>query len=131
MTARKQQKSGHDPVPALEWVAAAIGLLMLIGLCLVLLREVGAGNDHDVPVLSAKIERVTSTPAGYVADVVVANRSRQTAAAVQVEATLGEEQANATLDYVPGRSESRGGLIFASDPRAGSVELRIVGYELP
>ena len=104
---------------------------MLLGLCFVLLREVGGGNDRDVPMLSAEIERVTRTPAGYVADVVVTNRSRQTAAAVQVEGKLGDEQASATLDYVPGRSEARGGLIFTGDPGAGAGEVRIVGYELP
>ena len=131
MTARQRKTSARDPVPALEWAAAAIGLLLLVGLCFVLLREVGGGNDRDVPILSAKIERVTRTPTGFVADILVSNRSRQTAAAVQVEGTLGDEEASATLDYVPGRSQSRGGLIFAGDPRAGAVELRVVGYELP
>lgn len=131
MTGRKAKSSGAKSVPALEWAAAAIGLLMLFGLCFVLLREVGSGNDREVPILSAKIEHVTRTPTGFAADVVVANRSRQTAAAVKIEGKLGNEHASATLDYVPGRSEARGGLIFAGDPRASQVELRVVGYELP
>lgn len=131
MTARKQKNAGPDRVPALEWAAAAIGLLLLLGLCFALLREFGGGNDRAVPILSAKIERVIRTPAGFVAEVVVSNRSRQTAAAVQVEGELGDEQASATLDYVPGRSEARGGLIFKDDPRAGPIEVRVVGYELP
>ena len=131
MTKRKPLSSERDPVPALEWAAAATGLLLLLALCFVLLREVGAGNDRDVPILSARIERVTRTATGYVADIVVANGSRQTAAAVQVEGKLGDEETSATLDYVPGRSEARGGLIFVGDPRTGAVELRVVGYELP
>ncbi len=131
MTAPKPKSSTRDPVPALEWAAAAIGLLVLLALCAILLREVVGGNDRDVPVLSARIERVTPTPTGYVADILVSNRSRQTAAAVQVKGKLGDEQASATLDFVPGRSEARGGLIFKGDPGAGAVEVRVVGYELP
>lgn len=131
MTERKSRKSSRGEVPALEWAAAAIGLVILLGLSFILLREATAGNDRDVPILSAKIERVTATPSGFVADVVVSNRSRQTAAAVQVEGKLGDEQPSATLDYVPGRSEARGGLIFSSDPRRGGAEVSVVGYELP
>lgn len=132
MTVDKERKAAAaEPVPALEWTAAALGLAMLVALCAILVREVGAGNDRDVPVLSARVERITPTPAGFVADVVVANASRQTAAAVQVEGRLGEEQASATLDYVPGRSQARGGLMFKGDPRSGAVEVAVVGFELP
>ncbi|WP_118856485.1 hypothetical protein [Sphingomonas mesophila] len=132
MTVRKEHKAAaSEPVPALEWVAAALGLILLVTLCAILLREVGAGNDRDVPMLSARVERVTATPAGFVADVVVENASRQTAAAVQVEGKLGDEEASATLDYVPGRSQARGGLMFKADPRSGALQVAVVGYELP
>lgn len=131
MTKRKSKVSVRDAAPALEWAAAAAGLLILLGLSFILIREASDGNDRVVPILEANIEQITPTPAGFVADVVVYNRSRQTAAAVQVEGKLGDEQASATLDYVPGRSEARGGLIFRSDPRSGGVELSIVGFELP
>lgn len=131
MTAKKAKQASWNEVPALEWAAAAIGLLLLLGLGFILLREAAAGNGRDVPVLSAEIARVTPTPVGFVADVVVSNRSRQTAAAVQVEGRVGDERASATLDYVPGRSETHGGLIFKGDPRRGATEVRVVGYELP
>lgn len=131
MTERKSSKASRDGAPALEWAAAAIGLVILLGLSFVLLREAIVGKDRDVPALSAEIERVTATPAGFVADIVVSNRSRQTAAAVHVEGKLGDEQASATLDYVPGLSQARGGLIFRNDPRRGDAEVSVVGYELP
>src|SRR5688572_32282051 len=125
------KQSMRDPVPALEWVAAALGLLVMTALLFVLGREIANGGDDDLPILSAKIEAVTRTGTAYVADIRVTNASAQTAAAVQVEAKLGEEESAATIDYVPGRSDARIGLLFQSDPRGGQLELRVVGYELP
>lgn len=121
----------RDPVPALEWVSAALGLVALAALLFILGREIATGSDDDVPSLSVTIESVSPTSGGYVAQIRVSNRSAQTAAAVQVEGKLGEEEATATIDYVPGRSDARGGLQFRSDPRAGKVEVGVVGYELP
>ena len=122
--------SRSDPIPALEWITAALGLIVFLGLLAVLVRAALAGGDDDVPLLSAGIEAVTAVPNGHVVRFVVANASGQTAAAVQVEGTLGEETASATLDYVPGRSEAKGGLMFKADPVAG-VEVSVLGYELP
>lgn len=121
----------RDAVPLLEWAAAALGLLVLLVMLLVMVREIVSGVDDDVPLLSARIAEVTDTPTGHVAQIVVTNRSSQTAAAVQVEGKLGDEVASASIDYVPGRSEARGGLLFKGDPRSGAVELRVTGYELP
>ncbi|HVF36646.1 MAG TPA: hypothetical protein VNA29_01735 [Sphingomicrobium sp.] len=129
MAARK--KPASDPVPALEWAAATLGLLVVLALLVILGREVGRGAVDDAPLLSTRIEAVTQTPTGHVAQIVVINKSGQTAAAVQVEGKLGEEESSATLDYVPGHSEARGGLLFQADPRGGQLELRVTGYELP
>ena len=121
----------RDAVPLLEWAAAGLGLLVLLLMLWVMVSEIASGGDDDVPLLSARIEAVTATPAGNIAQIVVANRSSQTAAAVQVEGKLGDEVASASIDYVPGRSEARGGLLFQGDPRTGAVKLRVIGYELP
>lgn len=122
--------SRKDPIPALEWIAAALGLLVLLGLMAVLIREAVTSGFDDMPRLSARVEAVTPVADHYVVQIVVANASGQTAAAVQVEGKLGDETASATLDYVPGHSEAKGGLLLKSDPRAG-LELSVVGYELP
>ena len=128
-------KPRHDPVPPLEWAAAAVGLAVALALLAIIGREAVAGNDHPLPVLTASVERVASTAAGHVVEFRVRNLSEQTAAAVQVEGTVtsgGEEQtSSASVDYVPGRSNAEGGLIFAADPRRGKLELRVTGYEIP
>ena len=129
------RKPRHDPVPPLEWASAAVGLAVAFALLAIIGREAVTGNDHPLPVLSARVERVAATAAGHVVEFQVRNLSEQTAAAVQVEGTIragGEEQtSNATVDYVPGRSHAKGGLIFATDPRRGGLELRVTGYEIP
>ena len=128
-------KPRHDPVPPLEWAAAAVGLLVALALLAILGREALAGNERPVPVLEASVERVAATAAGHVVEFQVRNFSEQTAAAVQVEGKLeggGEEESSgATIDYVPGRSEAKGGLIFTADPRRARLELRVIGYEIP
>ena len=128
-------KKQHDPVPALEWAAAAVGLLVALLLLGIVAREAFATRDDSVPVLTAKVERVAATAAGHVVEVRVGNASSQAAASVQIEGTLGEgageETSSATIDYVPGRSEAKAGLIFSRDPRQGAFELRVTGYEIP
>lgn len=119
----------RDPVPLLEWMAAAFGLVMALALLAILGWAIV--HDHDrVPILEAHLEAVTTTPSGHVAQIRVTNRSAQTAASVQIEGKLGDQMASATIDYVPAHSEANAGLIFEGDPRAG-VELRVLGYELP
>lgn len=126
---------GRDPVPPLEWAAAAVGLLVALLLLAIIAREAVAGRDDTVPVLVADVVRVVPTQAGRVVEIKVRNLSNRTAAAVQVEGKfkMGEEEetSSAAIDYVPGRSEATGGLIFPGDPRAGQVEVRVTGYELP
>lgn len=128
-------KKTHDPVPPLEWAAAALGLLAALALLAIIGREAIAGNERPVPVLVAHVERVAATRAGHVVEFKVRNLSEQTAAAVQVEGRIksgGEEEtSSASVDYVPGRSEAAGGLVFAGDPRGGKLELRVTGYEVP
>ena len=123
-------RSPLDSIPALEWIAAALGLLVVLAVFGVLLLKILQGGTDDVPRLDVRVEAVMPVPGGHVARIVVANAAGQTAAAVQIEGKLGEETASATLDYVPGHSEARGGLMFKGDPRQG-VELAVLGYELP
>lgn len=125
-----RQPSRPDPIPALEWVAAAFGLLVVLAILTVLATEAFRSGDQDTPHLSARIEAVIRVPGGYVAQVVVANGSGQTAASVHVEGKLGDEVATATIDYVPGHSEGKGGLLFKADPRGGA-QVTVLGYELP
>ena len=84
-----------------------------------------------MPLLEAQVVRIETGPVGHVVLFDVANRSGQTAADVQVTGTLGGEESQVSIDYVPGRSRARGGLLFRGDPRRQPVEIRVTGYREP
>ena len=122
----------QDPIPLLEWVAAALGLAIAVALLGIIGREALASGDGDqVPVLAAEVEAIEPTSGGHVVRIRVSNRSRQTAARVEVEGTAGEETSAASIDYVPGRSRAEGGLVFRTDPRRTGLSVRVTGYQLP
>ena len=131
------RKKPRDGIPPLEWAAAALGLLIAAGddrrrSC----SRACAATDDPVPLLAVTAETVTPAAQNYVVTVRLTNDSGRTAAAVQVEGVLkrGEEEVEtsiATVDYVPGHSEAKGGLVFTEDPRAHQLELRVTGYEHP
>lgn len=120
-----------DPIPALEWVAAAAGLLVALALLGIIAWQAVFENPSEVPILAAEVEGVEPTGTGQVVRIRVTNRSGQTAAAVQVEGKLGGETSNATFDYVPGNSEAQGGLVFAGGQADAKPIVRVTGYQLP
>lgn len=129
-------KAPAADTPALEWIAAATGLLVALGMVGTLLAEGVTVGDDPVPLLAASAHSVKPAGRHHVVTVRLTNASGRTAAAVQVEGVLKRgaeavETSNATIDYVPGHSEARGGLMFTADPRAHRLELRVTGYEHP
>lgn len=132
--ARKDKQA--TPSPALEWIAAFLGLVVVATMGVFLVVEAFSSDAQLPPVL--KVEPLGLTRAGstYVLEVEVLNSTGQTGAAVNVEGSLKQggravETSNATLAFVPGRSQRQAGLIFSRDPRAYTVELRVTGYEQP
>ncbi len=121
----------NQPVPLLEWVAAALGLAVAIILIGIIAREALAGGGNQVPVLAVKVESINVTASGHVVRIVVTNTSGQTAARVEVEGKAGGETSVASVDYVPGHSEAEAGLVFRQDPRAGGLAVRVTGFQLP
>ena len=126
-----RRKHDKDPVPALEWLAAALGLLVALVLLGIIGREALRRDGDEVPVLAAQVEAIERTPNGYVARIKITNGAAQTAARVEVEGTSGSEVSHASIDYVPGRSQAEGGLMFHDDPRKGDLRVRVTGYQLP
>ena len=133
---RRQRGGAHPDTPALEWIAAAIGLLLTLGILGAMAWEIWAGGSDRAPAIEARVERVVRAGSVYVAEVTLENRSPATAAAVEVEGELTRPDGTtatsvATLDYVPGASKRSAGLIFTDDPRRGRLEVRVLGYAEP
>lgn len=123
-------------VSGLERAAGLIGLLLTLAMLGLLVRH-AIRDDDDPPAVAVTAERILALPGGgYVVEFTARNRARTaTAAQLMVEGELrtaaGTETAEATLDYVPARSEKRGGLYFVNDPRSGPLDLHAVGYSEP
>lgn len=122
--------------PALEWITAGIGLLLVLALLGTLLDAAIDRHGEHMPILSATVDRIADAGDHHVVTVTVTNRSGVTAATVEVEGVLAggtgaEEASSATIDYVPGRGEAQAGLLFRDDPRRARLELRITGFDTP
>jgi len=125
----------RDPgTPLIEWIVGGLGALIFLGMVLALIAS-GLAGEESPPSIRIHVERVTPALGGYVMEFSARNESDATAADVSVIAELdsgGEMQTReARFDYLPPRSERRGGFFFDSDPRAGALELRAEGYNKP
>lgn len=124
-----------DHTPLLEWIASAIGLLLI----LTVLGFIGwqAMNDPgSSPAIIVRATDVSSVPGGYRVIFRAENTGGTAAAQVRIEGTLsagsGEPQTSSViLDYIPGHSAREGGLFFSQDPQAGDLALRASGFANP
>lgn len=134
--AAERDSKGNSRIPLLESLAAGIGLALLVAMFAFLVYEAVKTDDGAPAVMVVEPTGVTSAAGQHVVEIKVTNRSRKTAAAVQVEGVLSEggsdvETSNASLDYVPGKSQRQGAVVFSKDPRSHKLQLRITGYESP
>jgi uncharacterized protein (TIGR02588 family) len=132
----KGAKGNAADTPALEWIAAGLGLLLTLAMLGTIGWEMIAGGGDRPPAIEARIERIVPTGGGYVVEIALRNESPATAAAVQVQGELTKPDgevatSGATLDYVPGESTRHAGLFFKEDPRLGRLEVRTLGYAQP
>ena len=116
--------------PVLEWIAAALGLILILGVVAVIARDAFNAGADLAPDLAVTATRLRQTDTGFLLEFEARNASPITAAQVTIEGKLpGGETSTATIDYVPGRSTRRGGLYFGTDPRG--AELRVLGFQDP
>jgi len=132
VTRQKRTKA----VPALEWVASAVGLALMLAIIGFISWKAYQGTGSEPPMIEVRNEQVVATGGGWLVKFVAVNLSPSTAAAVQIEGTLSSEgrevaTSQTTLDYVAGRSERAGGLFFEEDPHAHELSLRALGYAEP
>ena len=131
---RGRSKTRKEPL--LEWIAAAIGLVVTVSMMAIIGLEALRGDATQLPAIEVRATRVVQTPTGFVVEIVAANHAGGTAAAVQIEGTLASagaevETSSLTRDYVPGHAERKGGLFFTRDPRRHRLEVRALGYQAP
>lgn len=131
--APQKKRSG---TPLLEWVASGIGLLLILSMLALLLREALSGEAGQLPAIDVAIQRIAPAGSGWVVEIEAVNGSGGTAAGVEIEGLLKSggatiETSSAVIDYVPGHSRRSGGLFFRQDPRRHRIEVRALGFQAP
>lgn len=130
------QRTKPQRYPLVEWISAAVGLVIIAAMLAMLTLEAAGEGNGIPPLLNAKPTGVVAGDDHYVVEVEVSNAARRTAGSVGIEGTLKQgdsdiETSSATVAYVPGESRRGAGLIFTRNPRDYRLELRVTGYERP
>jgi uncharacterized protein (TIGR02588 family) len=121
-----------------HWIEWATGALSAI-LVLVVIIWIGkdALMDRDVsPNLEGRVIEVEARSHGYQVLFEMRNGSSQTASQVTVRGEILDtlktlETAETVMDYVPGHSRAKGGLVFQNDPRGRSISIRAISFVDP
>ena len=132
-----ERKRGKQNNVASRWehVVGALGAL-LVAATIGYLALDAKNDDESPPDLVVSAARIIQGESGYIVEIEVDNRGTETAAAVLVRGELKQgdaviEDAEATLDYVPGHSRRPAGLVFTNDPASYTLHLRTVGFDVP
>ena len=128
-------ETGGAAVPALEWVCAGVGLLLVAGTIGFMGYQAVAGDDGPAnPVAWA--EEVRPLRGGFRVGVRARNEGGSAAADVEIEGELRRgsevvERSGTRLDYLAAGSEREAGLVFERDPRGLELRVRAKGFREP
>lgn len=120
----------------LEWVVFGVGLLLVVSTLGYLVYD-GATADGAPPDVEVRLGEPRRGGPGFLVPVTVYNRGGETAAGVTIEVVLEggaspePERGEFTLAFLPRRGTREGWVAFRSDPRAGRLTARALGYEKP
>ncbi len=115
-----------------EWVSLGVSVVilgLLVGMVIfVWLSPVDRPARFEVRQGQIRVEGHS-----YYVDFTIENKGDQTGERVKVAGFIivdsGREETSTTFDFVPGRSEEQGVLIFEHEP-AGLV-IRVISYQIP
>lgn len=118
---------------AAEWVTFGVSTALL--LAVVALIAIQMRGQVAAPAPVATVLEVREVGERFHVDVVVTNHGDETAANVQVSATLDianqVSSADQTIDFLAGNEDAE--LVFAFDdhPRSDQLTVRVTGYTVP
>lgn len=123
----------------LEWVVFGLGLALVLCVVGYLVYD-GASMGDSPPDIEVTLGRPERRGAEFLVPVAATNRGDQTAEGVQIEVVLETAEAAAggepergefAIAFLPRRATRRGWVSFTSDPAAGTLKPRVLGYEKP
>lgn len=129
-----RDERGEHRTSALEWAVASLGLVLVVGTVVLLVRD-AVGEGTPAVELAVRVDSVVPRGGGHAVHFTAHNAGRATAAEVTVRGERRDgdaaEESAATLDYVPGRSSRRGTLYFGGGASPRDVRLRVEGFREP
>jgi uncharacterized protein (TIGR02588 family) len=131
-----KRASGKIEKNWVEWVVFGVGLLLVASTLGYLVYD-GATSADTPPDVEVRLGEPRPGGAGFLVPVTVFNRGGQTAEGVSVEVLLEgggspePERGEFTVAFLPRGGTREGWVAFRSDPRAGRLTARALGYEIP
>ena len=132
----KKEKFRREETPALEWLAAVIGFILVAATIGYLIYSAVVQGDSP-PDLSIENYTVSKVGNDFLVQFTLSNQGDNNAAEITVEGKITEgdketETSAVTIDYAPAHSTREGGLLFKNEPvKDKNFEIRAVGYKKP
>jgi uncharacterized protein (TIGR02588 family) len=131
----QKEQSVIPSIPITEWLAAGVGLTLIIVAIASLLYH--ALTKHETPPsIQISVLSIEKQENRYLVRICAKNTGHTTAAQLAIEGIVtpsggSEERSQLTLDYLPGGSERTAALFFHVDPRTSEFRIRPLGYQDP
>lgn len=131
----EERQNETKKVSPWEWVAAGLGLFLVLGA--VLFLAVQAFRSGDVPpAIVLEAERTVAAGDAYLVEFSARNAGSSTVAGLHIsgEMVSGDsvlEASQTVIDFVPAGGTRSAGLFFEHDPREHELRMRAVGFDLP
>lgn len=119
----------------IEWVTGALSAAVVLVVIVWIGKD--ALMDRDIsPDLEGGALQVEARSQGFQVLFEIRNRSSQTASQVAVRGEVLEkskpvETAETVVDYVPGHSKAKGGIVFQNDPHGKTISIRAISFNEP
>ena len=136
---RKNSKKNDKRVEKnwLEWAVFGVGLL-LVSCALGFLVYDGASKGDAPPSTEVRLGTPERREHNFVVPVAVTNHGDETAEGVQVEVLMegggagaGGERGEFVVAFLPRGGTREASVTFHTDPAAGTLRARVLGYEKP
>lgn len=135
--AGKQKNETKTPprIPLLEWICAALGLIVVLTLISYTTYNAIKENHAD-PEVKTEILDIKAFEQGFLVRIRAVNNGGIAAAGVIIQGTLNAdgkevETSEFTFDYLPSHSAGEGGLFFSMNPSEKDLKVRALGYQKP
>lgn len=119
---------------ALEWSVFALSAVLIAALFGFLIYESATIGDAP-PDIHVQIGTPEQRSGYFAVPIEATNKGDHTAEGVHIEVVLraaGEEETgDFEIQFLPRRGSREGWVTFKSDPRNGTLEARVLGYEKP